>query len=106
MSKHTEGPWCTRRAEVGSGPEGSIDYAILCEGKTILAEAYEIVGYGTEGKYHRLNAEANARLIAAAPELLDALKRAREYVLDCGADRSMAPLVEQMSNAIAKAEGT
>ena len=45
---------------------------------------------------------ANARLIAAAPELLSALKEALVYV---SSDSAAYPLIAKMRAAIAKAEG-
>jgi hypothetical protein len=50
--------------------------------------------------------EANARLIAAAPELLAALKLARSYILACGQPltSAMGQDIDQINEAIAKAE--
>jgi len=49
--------------------------------------------------------EANARLIAAAPDLLDACKKAAGYVLACVDPTSWAGRVyEEITDAIAKAE--
>lgn len=66
MSKHTPGPWIVRAID---GSIGSIDAA---DGIQMVAQAMEI------GHQDRMNGSperiANARLIAAAPELLAALK--------------------------------
>jgi hypothetical protein len=59
---HTEGPWRYQP------PLGEGDHAVLSEKITNFGNFYVAVVHG--GK----QAEANARLIAAAPELLEALK--------------------------------
>ena len=65
-AKHTPGPW---RVEVDTGPEAAWER----KWPTIHAEKYEVVG--CEGLYGDYETDmANARLIAAAPDLLDALK--------------------------------
>ncbi len=66
--KHTPGPWVTRRAKAPDNT-GGFDWAIAAGGK-VIAEAFENVGYLTDGAtYDGLPAEANANLIAAAPDL-------------------------------------
>lgn len=45
------------------------------------------------------------RLREETAALLDALKEARDYVLDYGSESSMAPVVERIDAAIAKAGG-
>jgi hypothetical protein len=49
--------------------------------------------------------EANARLIAAAPELLDALRLAAEYVYNPFEPDNQASLYHKLKAVIAKAEG-
>lgn len=49
--------------------------------------------------------EADARLIAAAPDLLAALKELLDQAVDDVDDRRLSPAVEQARAAIAKAEG-
>ena len=91
---HTPGPWNMQKREPGD--------------KTIF------VSQPADG-YHRLRAEidcddcdtetaeANARLIAAAPELLEACKLLIEVFNRSGA--SDYPTVKKAAAAIAKAEG-
>lgn len=60
MSKHTKGPWIARQVG-GAGFPGQIGYAI-----DFNEDQEQVVDFVYE--------EADARLIAAAPELLEALK--------------------------------
>ena len=70
MSEHTPGPWEVRSARFPSdggrdfGVGAQVDGRFYC-----IAEAFEVVG-----KDKRAPAEANATLIAAAPDLLAALR--------------------------------
>ena len=68
MSKHTPGPWVVvgnRTKYVEARLVGSLMQEVAACGPTIADE-----GYGQQQ-------EANARLIAAAPDLLEALKRCK-----------------------------
>lgn len=67
--KHTPGPWTSKQSL--KPVDGEYDFAISAEidGRNrCIAEVF-----GRVSETHRPNAEANARLIAAAPELLAAL---------------------------------
>jgi hypothetical protein len=73
-----------------------------------------MMGLGDSNDYivlHTANNEANARLIAAAPELLAALKRSEQYLVLAVADSSgnLKAITQNDLNmiraAIAKAEG-
>jgi len=94
MSKHTPGPWHV--ANVGW---------IASERGTICAMYAMKTGLHGED----IEGEANARLIAAAPDLLDALKAAQEELrLIRMKDTNAVYDVlcrSQISAAIAKAEG-
>ena len=100
MSGHTPGPWAvTPDSFVMAGSRPSIGVA------RVITHAKEFV--------------ANARLIAAAPELLEALKALVDsqsvlhettgvgvYAEDCpGDDTCRCAIVAQVNAAIAKAEG-
>ena len=102
MSKatHTKGPW-----HIGQGNgEGSI----FCEsgrtrlesGETTLYPVCDIVRGWDEAED-----EANAHLIAAAPDLLAAARLANEELLALGAGSSGSPALRALWQAIAKAEG-
>ena len=82
--KHTPGPWV-------------VDPAVR-QGFTVYApkEGFIVGTQDEEGRYGAIESEANARLIAAAPELLDALER---YVHHFGDPLKCA------RTAIAKATG-
>jgi hypothetical protein len=80
---HTPGPWHWN-GERFIGEDGS---EVLCGKKTNVL---------------RNRQEANARLIAAAPDLLAALRRANEMLDACDIDKEVR---EDMFAAIAKAEG-
>ncbi len=100
---HTPGPW-----EIVSrfvGPlyiVADVSTAIDKSGKMEIAH----VGADTFA-----TAQANARLIAAAPELLDALELARWFVENFPTnalpdDKDFVTPIEKVSAAIAKARGT
>lgn len=97
-AKHTPGPWTLKPAEDGEFREpGNGDAAVV--GSNLVSPG--IVWQNDE------EGRANARLIAAAPELLEALE-AVQAELDSGAPniaRRMHALGVQISAAIAKAKG-
>ena len=63
MSKHTPGEWYTQQTLTSVGDE--VSWAVLCE-KDLNAGFVVAMCYGPD-------AQPNARLIAAAPELLEVL---------------------------------
>ncbi len=68
-SHHTPGPWhVTTR-------QGSRDWAVVAKN-----ERHEICQMFHDGSELNETGEANARLIAAAPELLEACKRAKKLL--------------------------
>ena len=81
MSKHAEGPW-----ETGD------DYQV----RTVDVNGYEIA----EIRADVPEFEANARLIAAAPELLLSLKWAIQLI-----EKAECDVPEEIHAIIAKAEG-
>ena len=122
MSKHTAGPW-SFHPHMGCNPSGD-GYVTECEsfdahtvyigaGETLLAsvEAYAHKDDTPDTGYQRVTDfdenRANARLIAAAPELLDVLRKLVRLEADGRAEReSSIEYWEAARAAIAKAEGT
>jgi len=85
-TKHTQGPW-TYATHQGHTLVETVEPA-----KTVC----NVYGNTTDAK------EANARLIAAAPEMLEALKA----VTDSNINRpDLVPMWKKVYDAIAKAEG-
>lgn len=95
MSKHTPGPWWV---EIGDETESWAE-----QWPRIVSENYEVVG--TEGLYGDFETDcANARLIAAAPELLEALMLCREHMY-AHASNTDDGAFDALVKAIAKATG-
>lgn len=89
MSKHTQGPWTMH------GPcEITGRYSIVHNGPLAYVGDANQSGDG----------EANARLIAAAPEMLDALHELVKY-LGVDVDNGLDELLTNARAAIAKATG-
>ena len=108
MSKHTPGPWQIYDCEfaVRVGIEGGNKTSVITLGAK--GDDSGVWGETTE------QAEANARLIASAPELLEALKAAMAFIDSHVADpditTEMAQRYAELINLnpheiIAKAEG-
>ena len=95
-SKHTPGPWTWGKRKLAEAPVGTLygkDGAVVCD----FGDATQF--YPSEGE---LPSAADARLIAAAPDLLETLQRARQVLhLTHRYDR----LVDLCDAAIAKATG-
>src|SRR6267154_3631398 len=88
--KHTNSPW-------------SIDHEVSEDGPVIAGpDGYVFAQlYANEGEGCPL---ANARLIAAAPEMLEALKRA-EFYFDQNGGHEAYTWLHEIKSAIAKAQG-
>ena len=99
MSKHTPGPWSSRHID-------GFPTSIVAEGAAIAVASSHDNGTDTE-----LPAEANARLMAAAPELLEALEKAGDLIdyLASMADYVLPPEAvpyrDAVRDAIVKATG-
>jgi hypothetical protein len=95
MSKHTPGPWFAVGAQVEI-EDDSVPDICTCDPQVMRQSHLD---------WHPRTVEANARLIAAAPELLEAL----EMMLACTEGQAiynfMEPQREKARAAIAKAKG-
>lgn len=102
MSKHTPGPW---DAAIEHGCHAVIA-AVAGEPKAVA-----IVGNRTPDDGYEATRFANARLIAAAPELLEALRITRGNVASLGPAGALEPYapyrewLAMIDAAIAKATG-
>lgn len=72
MSKHTPGPWYWDSDPIKGDPLSRVRYRVAARGRTITQCYYSS---GDEAS------EWDTRLIAAAPDLLEALRIAREIVV-------------------------
>lgn len=93
MSKHTPGPWETDRNNVHSGQIATIHHCLNNDWVEVWSPNWP----ADEDEQ-----EANARLIAAAPELLEALEG---FVACWDACASPVEFAEKARAAIAKARG-
>ncbi len=91
MSKHTPGPWRVGSSSVG-GPT-----ITTTDKRSTIADIRTFGGVHCGGPQHP-ETDANARLIAAAPELLEALQ-------DLVAEFGVCGLTEKARAAIARATG-
>lgn len=116
MSKHTQGPWVVieRRHPYKDGNKAHIERNIYTEREhPQLKGRYPIVctsiGVGLTGKpainFVSIN-EADARLIAAAPDLLAVVKELQESVAYWSEYYVPLGIVDRINAAIEKAEGT
>lgn len=107
MSKHTPGPWAVRRWSWPTQVEGSIHQVISADSfPTAFVPAWDKPEPGEVEAGDE--ARANARLIAAAPELLEACKlivSAFDALKPASAARNEPLQINAARAAIAKAEG-
>ena len=97
MSAHTPGPWVPHVRVTGKN-RGGRQWTVGAEREAGRASPVCLI-YGT---WPVQRAEADARLIAAAPDLLDALKGMLASLMP---DECSGPRYERACAAIAKAEG-
>jgi hypothetical protein len=96
MTKHTPGPWKFKTAANG-------DNGISAYDTGIFAEAFADVRHA--GENNREEALANARLIAAAPEMLEALDIVVGCLLWNKQDEASIEVMRRVNSVRAKAEG-
>ena len=101
MAKHTKGPWC-----VDAGHRGTAWNIDTADDQIAIALAQQLVG----DDLHQTKRAANARLIAAAPDLLEALEVLYNETADYITINHLGDIHHNQSmraarNAIAKARG-
>lgn len=96
QSKHTPGPWSYRYWNNCSDNN-------LLEGYSISTDGHLVPMNTAEGDVYE--AEANARLIAAAPDLLEALLSTRDHIDMNALEVSHCKDAEKIRQAIKKATG-
>lgn len=77
-AKHTPGPWLNRTQHFGASGVGT---PYVSAGDTAMVLCYMNLSGAYGGNKDVDRANADARLIAAAPELLAALKRSEQYLI-------------------------
>lgn len=106
MSKHTPGPWTHSMADpVSNGHKAWVHAPSFSTGTNNSQPNGQFVaqvGSGLRGSAHLGRVTADARLIAAAPELLAALQL---IVKTCAFQRGESPTFDVAIAAIAKATG-
>ena len=87
-AKHTPGPWVFRRGPDDAGFEFTLGDT---RERTFVEQTFDYaqVLYPDDGDQYE-TAEANARLIAAAPELLEALEEWEATLRELGEDNEIA----------------
>lgn len=98
---HTSGPWKIWGATIIYSESGKATVAAAGEPRGNRFIKYEDVKVGSPDFKE---ACANARLIAAAPDMLDLLKRVRSELIKIKWDET-GPVISDISEVIAKAEG-
>lgn len=99
-SAHTPGPWYVRLYP------GTDAYEVRASGGALIAQVGNLGStsdHRPTAKHWKAATPANARLIAAAPDLLEAVQRARRHAMNIGIDSGS--YFEILEAAIRKAEG-
>ena len=100
MSKHTPGPWMWDCDVIKNDPLERVRYRVVARGKTVT-QCY----YSSSDE----SAQHDARLIAAAPDLLEALREYRAAILFAQDKQALMSAIKSADDkaraAIAKAEG-
>lgn len=83
MSKHTPGPWSLDLGNIGIDMKNHV--AVDAPSHGGIANVVWVMEEDADMGKNSPQCEANARLIAAAPDMLETLKRLREMCADFGA---------------------
>ena len=108
-AKHTPGPWAVFPDSVSEAPEDHVAVVIWPNRGSDEDAVCEVYGELTGPDYERPLAEqmANARLIAAAPDLLEAARQAFHLMNTSGQpeERPVSDVMAALAAAICKATG-
>ena len=97
MKQHTPGPWAIESPDISGAPFRVRKSENHPQGDLTICHVNPYLAY---------ESEANARLIASAPEMLQALESCLDYLLmDSMIEEDAAPEIESIRKAIAKAKG-
>lgn len=99
MSAHTAGPWHWDSDAVKNDPTGRVRYRVTALGKTVTQVYYSSYEGGLT------NAEDDARLIAAAPDMLALLQRFKRFSETSGFSYPLGSL-QELTAIVAKATGS
>ena len=102
MTKHTEGPWSVADHDQGDQDDGW--RTVMARGR-IVANINPESFCGVEGGFVDMPADANARLIAAAPEMLLALQTIARKTWHRGTAMLHEEEMILVTQAIARATG-
>lgn len=94
----TPGPWQVKF------DEDWMDTMIIAPGGAATAKAWDLWEDSEDGKVTQMPTDANAHLIAAAPELYEALRITKVHLEASGFD-AKGKVVAQANAALAKARG-
>lgn len=97
MTKHTPSPWTRNEGERFSHDQSA---GIRASDGMYIAAALDMNRFDKDDEV-----EANARLIAAAPELLEALQNAKSVMMDADIWNEYGDTAQIIDAAIAKAKG-
>jgi hypothetical protein len=95
--KHTQGPWKWHGARHDDGRNNGSVYRDDCGTAYCVAKAPQ---YAKDAQW-----EADAKLIAAAPEMLDALKKVQCVQHLFGPNKHLTAIIAVVDSAVSKAEG-
>lgn len=99
VMQHTPGPWHWEADPVKGDPYGRVRYQVTALGKTVTRVYYSSFEGGPT------NAEADAKLISAAPDLLDAMRDFLNTLTDGPDESDVFRVVNKARAAVAKATG-
>lgn len=103
MNKHTPGPWTIADGYSNSGEADAIGVVSKWPSEWVIADVWK------DSENLVVEAEANARLIAAAPDLLAALEEAKDVLASVDAmsfvSESGRQIGEVILDALIKARG-